>query len=281
MPYKNTNINPDTTFIYVLESGDDIRYVGKADHPRRRLCQHKATSGFKNPHLHRWMKKVGDVRLTVIDEVSKKNWVFWEKWYIQLFKSWGFRLVNLTEGGDGFDGYKPTPEVFEKIRKNRAYLRGDKNPMYGKNGEAHPAFGRMHTEEVKKRMSERQRGAANHRFGTKLTDSQKIEIRKNSGTPIEIMGINYYSIREACEKLNICRSVARRMAKSKGVSHEEAIRFCLSKKTNVVKATTIRRPKTNKTKARAMSGGKIINMLIKRGEEYVKYRNLCGNYDNK
>jgi hypothetical protein len=36
-----------------------------------------------------------------LDEVPKINWQYWEKFYISLFKSWGFDLVNYTGGGDG------------------------------------------------------------------------------------------------------------------------------------------------------------------------------------
>lgn len=39
--------------------------------------------------------------LIIIDEVPKSEWVYWEKFYISLFKTWGFSLVNYTDGGDG------------------------------------------------------------------------------------------------------------------------------------------------------------------------------------
>lgn len=65
------------------------------------------------------------------DELNKL-----EKLYISVFHANETPNYNLTEGGDGIT------------------LRGEDNPMYGKRGELAPWWGRHHTEEYKKHMSE-------------------------------------------------------------------------------------------------------------------------------
>lgn len=44
-------------------------------------------------------------------------------------------------------------------------LQGKNNPMYGKTGKAHPAYGYKHTEENRKKISESQMGEKNHMYG--------------------------------------------------------------------------------------------------------------------
>lgn len=202
MPYKNTHTNPNTTFIYVLQSGDDIKYIGKADNPRARMSQHKATSGFKNPHLHRWMNKKGDVVLNVIDEIPKDSWEFWEKWYIQLFKSWGFKLANLTEGGDGVIAGTYDKELAEqKRRASRIYKRGKEHPMYGIKGKDHPHFGHKHTEETIGKIREANTGKKNHRFGTVCIHSEDT-IKKCSEAKKEQWKNGVYNSQEYRNKIS-------------------------------------------------------------------------------
>lgn len=204
MPYKNTHTNPNTTFIYTLQSGDEIRYVGKSDNPRARMFQHKTTSGFKNPHLHRWMKKRGDVVLSVVDEVPKSEWIFWEKWYIQLFKYWGFNLVNLTEGGDGLDGCVYDKELAEqKRRASRIYASGENSKMYGLKGENHPAFGSRHTVEAKKKMSEVQKRINSFKIGEKGVSHSEETIKKCSEIKKKQWDSGVYNTEEYREKMRL------------------------------------------------------------------------------
>ncbi len=120
------------TYIYILKSGNEVRYVGKANNPAKRLSVHKADkTSRKNPHLYRWIKK-NNISLEVIDEVSVVGWQFWEQWYIELFRTWGFCLLNLTKGGDGCDGYKHSDETKAKMKLVHKRLRGIDNPMYGR-----------------------------------------------------------------------------------------------------------------------------------------------------
>ncbi len=97
----------ENVFIYVLSDprNDQVRYVGKANNPKDRYINHFNSTRDKNTHKRNWINSVRKdglrPELIIIDEVPKSEWVYWEKFYISLFKTWGFSLVNYTEGGDG------------------------------------------------------------------------------------------------------------------------------------------------------------------------------------
>ena len=94
-------------YIYTLEHPitKEIRYVGKTKNLEERLKNHINKAHNKNSHKTNWiesLKKKG-LRpiLKVVEEVPNNEWRYWEKFWISIFKSWGFRLVNHTSGGEG------------------------------------------------------------------------------------------------------------------------------------------------------------------------------------
>jgi hypothetical protein len=100
----------NTIQIYFLHRGDNIPfYIGETSKPlKSRLSHHK--------------RKLGkEVLIEQLDIVSLDSWRFWESWYIELFKSWGFSLTNKNKGGGGSDKgvSKHTPESKFKIGESR------------------------------------------------------------------------------------------------------------------------------------------------------------------
>jgi len=97
----------ENVFIYALSDtrNNQIRYVGKANNPEDRYTNHFNSARDKNTHKRNWINSVRKdglrPELIIIDEVPKSEWVYWEKFYISLFKTWGFSLLNYTEGDDG------------------------------------------------------------------------------------------------------------------------------------------------------------------------------------
>lgn len=82
------------TSIYYLHIGDNIPfYIGKSIRPQNRIYEHKTSK-----HLNVFME--------IIDEVLTSEWKFWEKHYISLFRSWGFKLINKNNGGGGLINQK-------------------------------------------------------------------------------------------------------------------------------------------------------------------------------
>lgn len=95
------------TYIYTLKDpiSNLIRYVGKSNNPKERLKNHVNLCKRDQTHKRNWiikLKKQGlKPILEIIDKVPIDSWQFWEKYWISQMKSWGFDLVNYTNGGDG------------------------------------------------------------------------------------------------------------------------------------------------------------------------------------
>jgi predicted GIY-YIG superfamily endonuclease len=92
------------TKIYILERNGIPFYVGKTlQRIKERFYTHKGKN--KNSEI------------IEIDCVDDDEWRFWESWYIELFKSWGFDLENKNNGGGGRGpGWISPPERNAKIK---------------------------------------------------------------------------------------------------------------------------------------------------------------------
>lgn len=81
----------------------EVRYVGKSNHPNKRYSNHLSKG--TNTHTGNWIKSLKSQglkpKLEIIDSVSVNEWEFWERYWINQFKAWGFRLTNHLEGGGG------------------------------------------------------------------------------------------------------------------------------------------------------------------------------------
>jgi DNA-binding CsgD family transcriptional regulator len=95
------------TYIYSLSDPNthEIRYIGKSNNIVKRLHCHLTKSNLvKNTHKNNWIKQLllsgSKPILEVIDIVPIEDWMFWEIYWISQFKTWGFDLTNLTNGGD-------------------------------------------------------------------------------------------------------------------------------------------------------------------------------------
>lgn len=92
-------------YIYALidPKSDEIRYIGYTKNLGRRLSGHLTdkSSTHKTNWIKSLIKKKQRPLIEIIDEVSESEKNFWEQHYISLYKSWGVRLTNSTEGGDG------------------------------------------------------------------------------------------------------------------------------------------------------------------------------------
>jgi hypothetical protein len=118
--------------IYVLEKNGVPFYVGKAKDSIRRKHAHKRTFGL-------------DIQSYIIDEVE--DWKFWESFWIEQFKYWGFKLENKNNGGGGPSSY--TEEQKLKMRKPRIKGTGDKISKTLKNRN----HSQYYTQEVRDKIS--------------------------------------------------------------------------------------------------------------------------------
>lgn len=94
------------TVIYILERDGIPFYIGKT------------IQNLKKRFLSHGNKKI-DSKIYEIDIVPNNEWRFWESWYIELFKSWGFELENKNNGGGGRgSGWVSSSERNNKIKKS-------------------------------------------------------------------------------------------------------------------------------------------------------------------
>lgn len=92
-------------FIYTLTCPltNQIRYIGQTKNIKKRIYKHIYSS--KNPKTYTqcWIKSLIDKDLKPIIEVLEECDIYTvdenEIFYISIFKSWGFNLTNLEEGG--------------------------------------------------------------------------------------------------------------------------------------------------------------------------------------
>jgi hypothetical protein len=122
--------------IYVLERNNIPFYIGKAKDAIRRKHSHRRIYGI-------------NIILSVIDEVE--DWKYWETYWIEQFKQWGFVLENKNNGGGGPSSYTeeqkkkmrgPRPGTGEKISKT---LKERNHSQY-------------YTKEIKEKISQNNKG---------------------------------------------------------------------------------------------------------------------------
>lgn len=108
------------------------RYIGYTKHSvESRLTQHISDAlYYKKPQYKRnWIKNLLRQNIKpiarVLDTVSVIDMPFWEEYYISLYRSWGFKLLNLTPGGEGVRVFNRIRSK-EAIEKHRLKMRGRK-----------------------------------------------------------------------------------------------------------------------------------------------------------
>ena len=87
---KEQDKNIEIVRIYYLHKGDNIPfYIGK-------------TKDSLNKRVYSHIKKYGiNTQIEELDLVPNSNWKFWESWWIELIKTWGFEILNQNQGGGG------------------------------------------------------------------------------------------------------------------------------------------------------------------------------------
>src|SRR4051812_33629800 len=96
-----TNDRPVHIYTISCPNTGDVVYVGKTIDVRHRFSSHLKSS--KNTNSAVWIRNVIKTGrkpvMDVIDTVNESNYSFWEQYYISLFKTWGFKLLNVKIGG--------------------------------------------------------------------------------------------------------------------------------------------------------------------------------------
>jgi hypothetical protein len=150
------------TKIYYLHNGDNIPfYIGKTNgNLIGRLSGHKIRL------------KTNFLKIELIDEVYVNEWKFWESWYIELFKSWGFKLENKNKGGGGLEYHSYLTKIKiskSKIGKPNPFKGISKSKEFGDMIKNHPTRG--------KKISESNMGKIHSNRGKPFTEEHKQKIK--------------------------------------------------------------------------------------------------------
>ncbi len=146
------------TFIYSLSDPitKQVRYIGKANNANVRYYNHlrDKTKTHKGNWIRSLLKQNLKPELAIVDEVSIADWQFWERHYISLYKSWGFKLTNKTEGGDNPPsprGRKDSRET--RLKKSNALKLFLKNNPVARKKRGDAQRGKERSKETKRKIS--------------------------------------------------------------------------------------------------------------------------------
>lgn len=203
---KNQNIMRKTTiYMLICPITLECRYIGKSVDPLKRYQKHIQNGMKEGPkrHVYSWINGLLQKQLlpemVVIDEVE--DWVFWESFYIEYFKSIGCKLTNLTIGGEGSIGYKHTEkwkqDMSLKAKGRKPWNTGKTLSKEHKDKIAKGNKGRKFSKESKEKI-----GSANakaHQDKSKLSEEDILFIKSKPMTQTKL------ALKYGVSQSHICR----------------------------------------------------------------------------
>lgn len=205
--------------IYALKDPNGtIRYIGQTTvgiHKRFRSHKNQAKTGRNQPVSHFVKKYMDLVTIEIIEICTKELLNEREKYWISYYKKLGFKLLNLTNGGEGCSGFKMPKEIIEK---QRARLLGKPSVRKGiptseiarqnikegirngkpRNGKNNGFFGKKHSPETitKLKANSSHKGGHNKKSIKCLDTNQVFE---SSFQASKYMGLKASSIRSVLQ----------------------------------------------------------------------------------
>lgn len=199
------------TYIYALKDpfSNVIKYVGKSDNPEIRLNEHirkcKYTDSYKNNWIKGLLLNNTKPILEIVDTIDNINWGESEKKWIKFFKEKGFKLTNLTKGGEGGNfGKEINKKISEKL-KGRVFSEKTLKLM------SDSAKKRKISDEGRKLLSDSRKGQKNSMFG-KSQSKHCIESKFKPVFQYSLDGVfikEWGSLKEVSEYLLINRNTIR------------------------------------------------------------------------
>lgn len=161
-----------TTFIYALVDPTTrfVRYVGKANNPKRRRFLHLNPSSLRpNTRKNNWIKGLLAIgkkpELLILEEVEECLWEAAEIRWISHYRNLtgAPELTNGTSGGDGAErGHRKSPETLQKLSLS---LRGRKVSKETREKISRSNFGKKRTPEQREKIRVATEEARIRKFG--------------------------------------------------------------------------------------------------------------------
>tara|TARA_B110001452_G_scaffold144385_1_gene120074 strand:+ start:4673 stop:5299 length:627 start_codon:yes stop_codon:yes gene_type:complete len=171
--------------IYYLTKKDNIPfYIGKT---KNNLVRRQTSHRFRLNE---------DVGIHSIDVVDEEDWKYWESYWIEQFKCWGFDLDNKNTGGGGC--HNLSDEHIEKL-KNKVITKATRKKM-SDSRKGHS----MYTDEWREAISKAKKGKPNPKLREAISGKPKIKKSwkiKQYDVSYNHIG-DYISAKEAGKHLN-------------------------------------------------------------------------------
>ena len=132
----------------------EFRYIGYTYRTfQKRLSEHYNNKKTNSDKV-KWIDdNFGNIEIVLIEGNILKEGIAHNKeiYWIKFYKDLGHRLLNLTTGGQGMTGYKPSKESIEKMLSHPNHTKN--NPEWAKNIVAHPNHMKNNPETAKKMVA--------------------------------------------------------------------------------------------------------------------------------
>ena len=179
-------------FVYELKANGETRYVGFTTNLKDRLWKHvNDTKKGSGTHCCNWLRQVlakgGYPEIEIIREVdSKKKACFYERVYISAYLEEGYRLTNMTDGGEGgAQSEEVMLKIGEKLRgrvsseETRRKISDGLHRLYQENPDERKKRGdarrgKHHSAETRKRIGESNTGRVTSEKTKVLLSASKI-----------------------------------------------------------------------------------------------------------
>jgi len=159
-------------FVYLLtNSSNGKTYVGFTNNIHRRMIQHKSSAATgSNYAIHRAIRKYGYDKFTIdiLFQGSDREFIL-KSIEPQMITKYNSRLkgYNMTSGGEGQIERIVSKKTKAKMRRNHANVEKENNPFWGK----------KHTKESRKLMSEQLIGKPGFWTGKKFSKEHRMKLR--------------------------------------------------------------------------------------------------------
>lgn len=211
-----------TCGIYMIQNKVNGKiYIGQSNNIERRYNEHRYSLNNNkdyNKHLQSAWNKYGqnNFEFTILLECEENQLNTYEEYYIFELMSYDNRVGYNKQYGGGVN--KPTQETKKKMSKSK---KGKSHPISeetkkkiskANTGREGCFKGKKHSEETKKKISEANKGKPKSEETKKKMSKAKKSMYIGENNPrakkvhcIEL-NITFNTLKEASEKLNICRS---------------------------------------------------------------------------